>query len=104
MTRNFEGNDNLRQTLMNRAPKFGNDDDYVDQYWETLVFSTRSRNIGTTGAVFIIRESGRRFGHGSGMAGGGRETVPSGRMAYEALAEEDPPLLGGGIVKDRPPQ
>ncbi len=27
---NFEGQEYLRQTLMNRAPKFGNDEDYVD--------------------------------------------------------------------------
>lgn len=27
---NFEGHENLRQRLINKAPKFGNDDDYVD--------------------------------------------------------------------------
>lgn len=27
---NFEGHETLRQLLLNRAPKFGNDDDYVD--------------------------------------------------------------------------
>lgn len=28
---NFEGNEELRQRLINKAPKFGNDDDYVDK-------------------------------------------------------------------------
>lgn len=30
LDQNFEGQEYLRQTLMNRAPKFGNDEDYVD--------------------------------------------------------------------------
>jgi formate C-acetyltransferase len=30
LDRNFEGQEYLRQTLLNQAPKFGNDDDYVD--------------------------------------------------------------------------
>lgn len=30
LKRNFEGKEELRQMLINRAPKFGNDDDYVD--------------------------------------------------------------------------
>jgi pyruvate formate-lyase/glycerol dehydratase family glycyl radical enzyme len=39
---NFEGHEKLRQTLINKAPKYGNDDDYADsiakeisQYWST---------------------------------------------------------------------
>ena len=30
MSTNFEGNDELRNVLVNRTPKFGNDDDYAD--------------------------------------------------------------------------
>jgi trans-4-hydroxy-L-proline dehydratase len=39
---NFEGHEKLRQTLINKAPKYGNDDDYADsiareisQHWST---------------------------------------------------------------------
>jgi pyruvate formate-lyase/glycerol dehydratase family glycyl radical enzyme len=39
---NFEGHEKLRQTLINKAPKYGNDDDYADpiarevsRYWTT---------------------------------------------------------------------
>ena len=42
---NFEGEEELRQLLLNRAPKFGNDDDYADQiareisrFWGEYVF------------------------------------------------------------------
>ena len=43
---NFESDEVLRQTLVNHAPKFGNDDDYVDsiarevsRYWGEYVFT-----------------------------------------------------------------
>jgi len=36
---NFEGQEKLRQMLMNRAPKWGNDDDYVDSIGEWLMFT-----------------------------------------------------------------
>jgi len=42
---NFEGHESLRQTLLNKAPKFGNDDAYADevarqisQFWTTEAF------------------------------------------------------------------
>lgn len=37
LDRNFEGQESLRQTLLNRAPKFGNDDDYVDSIANDLL-------------------------------------------------------------------
>jgi trans-4-hydroxy-L-proline dehydratase len=31
LRKNFEGNESLRQTLLNKAPKYGNDDPYADE-------------------------------------------------------------------------
>jgi pyruvate formate-lyase/glycerol dehydratase family glycyl radical enzyme len=46
---NFEGHEGLRQTLVNKAPKFGNDDSYVDeiarevsQFWTEEAFKHTS--------------------------------------------------------------
>ncbi len=46
---NFEGHEKLRQTLLNRAPKYGNDDDYADdvarylsRFWTEEVFRHRT--------------------------------------------------------------
>ena len=50
---NFEGNEELRQLLINRAPKYGNDDDYVDsiarevsRFWGKHVFTKKSPATG----------------------------------------------------------
>lgn len=37
LDRNFEGQEYLRQTLIHRAPKFGNDEDYVDRLANELL-------------------------------------------------------------------
>ena len=54
--KNFQGYDELRQTLINHAPKYGNDDDYVDsiareisRYWGEYVFQN------------VAPASGRRY-------------------------------------------
>ncbi len=41
LDKNFEGHEKLRQVLINRAPKWGNDDDYVDSLgkWLMLTFA-----------------------------------------------------------------
>ena len=48
---NFEGHEKLRQTLINKAPKYGNDDDYADsiakeisQHWSTEARTIRRRS------------------------------------------------------------
>ncbi|HSJ55955.1 MAG TPA: pyruvate formate lyase family protein, partial [Anaerolineae bacterium] len=50
---NFEGHEALRQTLLHKAPKFGNDDEYVDdlacefsRYWTEEAFRRASPDTG----------------------------------------------------------
>jgi formate C-acetyltransferase len=41
---NWQGNENLRQLCLNRVPKYGNDDDYVDD-WAAWVMDTCSDGV-----------------------------------------------------------
>lgn len=41
LKKNFEGHEALRQRLLNKAPKFGNDDDYVDLIMKEVVNRTQ---------------------------------------------------------------
>jgi len=51
LEKNFEGDERLRQILLNKAPKFGNDDDYADEtarylsrFWTEEVFRHETPN------------------------------------------------------------
>jgi formate C-acetyltransferase len=53
LEKNFEGYEQLRQTLLNRAPKFGNDDDAADsvarelnRFWTEEIFKKQSPATG----------------------------------------------------------
>lgn len=39
LDKNFEGMESLRQMLLNRAPKWGNDDDYVDEFGQWMMYT-----------------------------------------------------------------
>ena len=86
LDRNFEGKEELRRVLM-RAPKFGNDDDYVDSITaEVLVHAAnelRSQK-GFAGAKFTLAAGAIRshitFGNVIGA-------LPSGRKAGESLSD-----------------
>ncbi|MFW9917667.1 MAG: pyruvate formate lyase family protein, partial [Candidatus Thorarchaeota archaeon] len=55
LQKNFEGDEELRQMLINHAPKFGNDDDYVDDI---------ARDISRTWGEYVFTKtapSGRRY-------------------------------------------
>jgi pyruvate formate-lyase/glycerol dehydratase family glycyl radical enzyme len=87
LSRNFAGNDALRQRLLTAAPKYGNDDAYVDE-------------IGRRWARFYCEEVGRYSTPRGGTFQPGFYTVsahvplghdvgatPDGRLAYTPLAD-----------------
>ena len=86
MAANWEGHEEVRR-LMLRAPKFGNDDDYVDRIAAEVHHRTAE----------VMGESRNRFGYpcrgdGSGIsatyaAGAGVPATPDGRGAGEPLAD-----------------
>lgn len=85
LAKNFEGYEKERQLLLNRAPKFGNDDDeadsmavkVLDDYW-TLINKYKSVRGGNfTGACSLL-QGGIHYGKAMGA-------MPDGRFAGEPL-------------------
>ncbi|MDY6880945.1 MAG: pyruvate formate lyase family protein [Thermodesulfobacteriota bacterium] len=84
---NFEGREDLRQRLLKEAPKFGNDDDYVDLLLKEVQHRTQkevAKIVGYWDIPYTIDGSiagayypwGRKIG-----------AFPNGRMAKETLAD-----------------
>lgn len=90
----FEGYDEVRSMLMHDAPKFGNDDDYVDDITRDAVHIgnrevMRYRNIfgGQAQSGIIAVTAGIPFGTVVGA-------LPSGRKAGQPLADNSSPSQG----------
>jgi len=90
----FDGYDDVRAMLLHEAPKFGNDDDYVDTITrEAVQFGNaqvmRYRNIfgGQAQSGIIAVTAGIPFG---GVVG----ALPSGRKAGQPLADNSSPYPG----------
>jgi formate C-acetyltransferase len=94
LARNFEGQEPLRQMLINRAPKFGNDDDRVDG----LVTGIQQFFAGELAKYRTPRGGAYRPGFWTVLAnmGLGRLTgaTPDGRKATEALSDSIGPSNG----------
>lgn len=60
---NFEGNEQLRQYAMNRVPKFGNDNGYVDSIAVRLLddFTSIIERLRTTEAKGLILGEAHRY-------------------------------------------
>lgn len=91
---NFEGKEDMRQLLINRAPKYGNDIEMVDEYAHWLIDLCNEQAIqytdGRDGRFTTVVASqsynvvlGRLIG-----------ATPDGRLAYEALADNASPMIG----------
>ena len=93
---NFEGYEDVRQMCL-EAPKFGNDDDYVDEQvaWVTHLLVDEARKYKTT-------YGGPRLGHQTPMSGyvplgilvG---ALPSGRLSGQPLADALSPTVGSDL-------
>ena len=90
----FEGREDLRQMLINKAPKFGNDDDYVDSIAEEVyrivtaeVYKAKT-HLGGNWYPHILSLTGNiSFGQVIGA-------LPSGRKAGTPLADSSGPTYG----------
>ena len=80
---NFEGNEQLRQYAMNRVPKFGNDNGYVDSIAVRLLddFTSIIERLRTTEAKGLILGEGiatfeffAKWGHDVGASADGRKS------------------------------
>jgi len=90
----FEGKEDVRQMLVNRAPKYGNGEEYVDQIAAQLVnlyCDLVSRHKNRRGGKF---QPGLHPATAHIMFGGVTGALPSGRRAGQPLAEGVSPVHG----------
>jgi len=94
---NFEGKEDVRQILLNKAPKYGNDDDYVDgiaadilrHYRQTIEPYRDSR-----GGIFIndVESQSMNVSQGKCIL-----ATPDGRFAYDAVNDNCSPVMGRDV-------
>ena len=94
MRTNFEGNESLRQMLLNEAPKYGNDDDYVDSIVVELC-----RHFCEELEQYRNPRGGKYHAHlfsfvAAVGGGAGTAALPDGRLAREPVANSLAPQQG----------
>ena len=91
---NFEGHEEKRQMLLNKAPKFGNDIEEVDQYsyWLVDVLDTEAKKYrDAMGGVFTLVIATQAYNVELGKLIG---ATPDGRLATTPLADNASPMAG----------
>lgn len=94
---NFEGNEVLRQKLLNKAPKFGNDIPEVDEIGRKIV--ARMRNFidqyrDSRGGRYTYDIESQSMNVSQGKCVG---ATPDGRKAFTALADNASPVMGRDV-------
>ncbi|MGD9327089.1 MAG: pyruvate formate lyase family protein [Desulfobacterales bacterium] len=92
---NWKGHEQLRQMCLNKAPKYGNDDDYADDIASAVLgdFCDRAEEWEQKEAFFKFPvgigtfENYPRFGNNAGPS-------PDGRFAQEAISSNYSPAVG----------
>jgi formate C-acetyltransferase len=106
MEKNFEGKEGerLRQILLNYAPKYGNDDDYVDQLLKEayLYYISELEHYHTTryqrGPIGCRYYAGTSSISANVPSGSVVPATPDGRKAYTPLAEGSSPTSGTDLL------
>ncbi|MBS3969387.1 MAG: glycyl radical protein [Clostridia bacterium] len=91
---NFEGNEKVRQLLLNKTPKYGNDDDYADDIMRSIFQAYYDEVKGrpnTKGGVYRINLLPTTCHVYFGSVVG---ATADGRKAYEPLSEGMSPVQG----------
>lgn len=94
---NFEGKENIRLTLLNKAPKYGNDNDYVDgiaadilrHYKETV-----SKYKDSRGGKYVVVVESQSMNVSEGKC---VLASADGRFAHEALNDNCSPVMGRDV-------
>lgn len=91
---NFEGKENMRQLLINKAPKYGNDIETVDAYahWLTKLCNDQivKHTDGRDGQYTMVIST-QSYNVVLGQLIG---ALPDGRKAFTALADNASPMIG----------
>ena len=91
---NFEGQENMRQLLINKAPKFGNDIEQADKYGEWFVDTidrSMKRFKDAHGGQWTSLHATVVYNVAMGKTVG---AMPDGRLAYSPLADNASPMIG----------
>ena len=94
LQRDFEGQEPLWKTLLNKTPKYGNDDDYADQVMVDLFeafFETVDGRANTRGGTYRINFLPTTVHVYFGSVVG---ATPDGRRAWQPLSEGVSPVQG----------
>lgn len=91
---NFEGREDMRQLLINKAPKFGNDIEAVDKYgeWFVTIFDRSMKRFKDAhGGPWTSLHATVVYNVEMGKSVG---ATPDGRLAYSPLADNASPMIG----------
>ena len=94
---NFKGHERTRQLLLNRPPKYGNDDDFVDALARHCVSVYAGELEGyrdSRGGRYVLSILSQSFNVLQGKSVG---ATPDGRRAFEPLSDNASPSVGRDI-------
>ena len=94
---NFDGNERMRQLLLNKPPKFGNDNEYVDGiYREMMQFiaSNVQEWPDARGGRFSFNVHSQTVNVSHGLVTG---ATPDGRKAQEPYCDNASPMMGRDV-------
>jgi len=95
LSSNFEGNEPLRQKLINRYPKFGNDDDYVDSLAREVCRIFCEEVVKYNNGNYLVRFWPKIYSHlFNRPMGKNTGATPDGRMKGEPISENQSPAYG----------
>jgi len=92
--KNFEGEEQIRLTLLNKAPKYGNDNDYVDEIAASIVEHYRqslARYKDSRGGNFTVVVESQSLNVSQGKCVG---ASADGRLAFEPVNDNCSPVMG----------
>ena len=91
---NFEGNERLRQLLLNKPAKFGNDDEHVDGIYREMmqyIAETVQKWPDARGGWYSFNVHSQTVNVSHGMVCG---ATPDGRLAGEPFCDNASPMMG----------
>ena len=97
LDKNFEGEERMRQLLLNKPPKFGNDDPYVDGIYREMmhfIADTVQEWKDARGGTYSFNVHSQTVNVSHGAVTG---ALPDGRLAGEPLCDNASPMMGRDV-------
>lgn len=97
LDKNFEGEERMRQLLLNKPPKFGNDNEYVDGIYREMV-QFIAENVqewpDARGGKYSFNVHSQTVNVSHGLVTG---ATPDGRLAGEPFCDNASPMMGRDV-------